>query len=101
VIPLQTRITLSGGNLFSVVGGIYGLTAKLPYTTHFTLADSIQITTFIGIALAILGSVLSEVLSKNNKEQFGIRVTQFTFIAFMLFHFVMKGYFLSLAIAST
>jgi hypothetical protein len=67
IIPLQPRITLCVGSLFAAVGAIYGLDAKIPYTTSFTLSDSLQMTTFAGIIFAIISSVVSDVLIKAGK----------------------------------
>lgn len=71
-----TTISLCTGALFAAVGGIYVMSSKLPYTTDFTFADAVQITTFCGIALAITGSVSAEVLLKLEQESRAARVNQ-------------------------
>jgi len=90
-IPQQPRITLIVGALFSAVGSVYGLSAKLPYTTEFTLADSLQITTFIGVALATIGSMASDVLRKNDRPILATRANQIMFGLFILLSFGLNG----------
>jgi len=93
-IPLQPRITLCVGSLFAAVGSMYGLDKKLPYTTEFTLADSIQITTFSAIALAILSSVISDILVKNGHPKFVSKIMKSIFLFFVIIHFGINGYLL-------
>ena len=90
-IPQQPRITLIVGALFSAVGSVYGLSAKLPYTTQFTLADSLQITTFAGVAFATIGSMASDVLRKNNHPVLATRANQIMFGLFILLSFGLNG----------
>lgn len=90
-IPQQPRITLIVGALFSAVGSVYGLSAKLPYTTEFTLADSLQITTFVGVALATIGSMASDVLRKNDRPILATRANQVMFGLFILLSFGLNG----------
>jgi len=97
-IPQQPRVTLIVGALFSAVGSVYGLSAKLPYTTEFTLADSLQITTFIGVALATIGSMASDVLRKNNRPILATRANQIMFGLFILLSFGLNGVMLTRAL---
>lgn len=97
-IPQQPRITLIVGALFSAVGSVYGLSAKLPYTTEFTLADSLQITTFIGVALATIGSMASDVLRKNDRPILATRANQVMFGLFILLSFGLNGLMLARAL---
>ena len=90
-IPQQPRITLIVGALFSAVGSVYGLSAKLPYTTQFTLADSLQITTFAGVAFATIGSMASDVLRKNDRPILATRANQIMFGLFILLSFGLNG----------
>ena len=98
VIPLQPRITLCVGALFSAVGSIYGLSAKIPYTTMFTLSDSIQITTFIGIAFAIISSVSSDILIKINQQKLQNKLMIVIWALFLFSHFGMNGYLIYTAL---
>ena len=97
-IPQQPRITLITGALFSAVGSVYGLSSKLPYTTDFTLADSLQITTFAGVAFAVIGSVASDVLRKNDRPILATRANQIMFALFLLLSFGLNGYMLARAL---
>ena len=98
-IPQQPRITLVIGALFSAVGSVYGLSAKLPYTTEFTLADSLQITTFAGVAFATIGSMSSDVLRKNGYPVLATRLNQFMFLLFILMSFGLNGMMLAKALS--
>ena len=98
-IPQQPRITLITGALFSAVGSVYGLSSKLPYTTEFTLADSLQITTFAGVAFAVIGSVASDVLRKNNRPILAAGANQIMFALFLALSFGLNGYMLIRALA--
>ena len=93
-IPQQPRITLIVGALFSAVGSVYGLSAKLPYTTEFTLADSLQITTFAGVAFATIGSMASDVLRKNDRPILATRANQVMFALFIFLSFGLNGFML-------
>jgi len=99
VIPQQPRITLITGALFSAVGSVYGLSARLPYTTDFTLADSLQITTFAGVAFATIGSMASDVLHKNNRPILATRANQAMFALFILLSFGLNGYMITKALS--
>ena len=85
-IPLQPRVTLCAGALFASVGGLYGLENKLPYTTAFTLADSIQLTTFISIALAITGSLIADITSKHELVKLRSILLKIVFSIFIIGH---------------
>ncbi len=97
-IPQQPRITLIVGALFSAVGSVYGLSAKLPYTTDFTLADSLQITTFAGVAFATIGSMASDVLRKNERPILATRANQAMFALFILLSFGLNGFMIARAL---
>ena len=93
-VQQQPRITLIIGALFSAIGSVYGLSAKLPYTTQFTLADSLEITTFAGVALAAVCSVFYDVLIKNEKPLLAISLNRIMFSIFLLSSFGLNGYML-------
>lgn len=97
VIPLQPRITLCVGAIFAAVGSIYSLNAKIPYTTDFTLSDSLQITTFIGIALAIISSVWSETLMKKGREKIQRKLMISIWCLFLIVHIGLNFYLINLA----
>lgn len=97
-VQQQPRITLITGALFSAIGSVYGLAAKLPYTTQFTLADSLQITTFSGVAFAAVGSVFYDVLMKNDKPVLAITLNRMMFGLFLLLSFGLNGYMLARAL---
>lgn len=59
---LRTRIGLCVGALFGAVGNAYIVARALPYTTAYSLTDSLQATTFGFIALATIVTVISEPL---------------------------------------
>jgi hypothetical protein len=98
IIPLQPRITLCVGSLFAAVGSIYSLTNKIPYTTNFTLSDSLQITTFIAIAFAIISSVLSDILLKSEKHAQQKYLMATIWLLFISTHFGINGYMLTSAL---
>ena len=98
-IPQQPRITLIVGALFSAVGSVYGLSTKLPYTTEFTLADSLQITTFSGVAFATIGSMASDVLRKNDRPILADRANKIMFGLFILLSFGLNGMMLYRALS--
>ena len=97
-VPLQPRITLCVGALFSAVGGIYGLASTLPYTTQFTLADSLQITTFTAIALAIVGSVASDVLVFQERKTLAAKISRAIFVLVIVTHIGINGVVLAFAV---
>jgi len=99
-VQQQPRITLIIGALFSAIGSVYGLSAKLPYTTQFTLADSLQITTFAGVALAAVCSVFYDVLTKNEKPKLAILLNRTMFSIFLLLSFGLNGYMLLNALSN-
>lgn len=90
-IPLQPRVTLCAGALFASVGSLYGLESKLPYTTAFTLADSIQLTTFISIALAITGSLIADITSKHNLVKLRSILLKIVFAIFIVGHLLVNS----------
>ena len=92
IIPLQPRITLCVGSLFAAVGTIYGLDAKIPYTTSFTLSDSLQMTTFAGIVLAIISSVASDILIKAGKVMMQINLMMAIWSLFLVLHIGFNAY---------
>lgn len=98
VIPQQPRITLIVGALFSAVGSIYGLSSQLPYTTQFTLADSLQITTFAGVAFAVVGSIASDVLANTGKLEKAALINKVMFLLFVLLSFGLNGHMINQAV---
>lgn len=99
-IQQQPRITIIVGALFSAIGSVYGLSAKLPYTTQFTLADSLQITTFVGVALAAVGSMFYDVFVKNGKPEFAMSLNRLMFAIFIALSFGLNGYMIINALNS-
>jgi hypothetical protein len=97
-IPLQPRITLCVGSLFAAVGAIYGLDAKVPYTTSFTLSDSLQITTFAGIILAIGSSVISDILVKTEKMVLQRNLMFTIWSLFFILHVGFNAYLISTSV---
>ncbi|MBF8273825.1 MAG: Neurotransmitter-gated ion-channel ligand binding domain protein [Magnetococcales bacterium] len=65
-ISTPLKITLGSAALFSAVGASYVLQSKLPMTTQFTLADSIQLTAFGVTALSMISSIIIENLLNEN-----------------------------------
>jgi|GEM_PF-1059553 len=86
VVPLQPRITLCVGALFAAVGAIYSMSAKVPYTTAFTLSDSLQITTFLIITLGIISSVVSDLLAHKGKETLRRQMMIVVWLIFISIH---------------
>lgn len=99
-VQQQPRITLIIGALFSAIGSVYGLSATLPYTTQFTLADSLEITTFAGVALAAVCSVSYDVFIKNDKPAFALILNRIMFGLFLLLSFGLNGYMIVSALNS-
>ncbi len=61
---LSARASLSLGAIVTSVGNKYVLDQILPNTSQFTLADAIQITTFVMITIAILSFILMDILAR-------------------------------------
>lgn len=61
-IPYPARATIFVGGIFSFVGNKYVIDQRLPLTSDFTLADGIQAATFMVLFVAILVSILLELL---------------------------------------
>ena len=58
VIALEVRITLGLGAIFATLGSIFNFVNEMPYTTRFTLADSLLLTTSLGIVTGITSALL-------------------------------------------
>ncbi|MFT5840539.1 MAG: putative membrane protein YeiH, partial [Flavobacteriales bacterium] len=86
------------GSLFAAVGAIYGLDAKVPYTTSFTLSDSLQITTFAGIILAIGSSVISDILVKTEKMVLQRNLMFTIWSLFFILHVGFNAYLISTSV---
>ncbi len=99
-VQQQPRITLIIGALFSTIGSVYGLSSKLPYTTQFTLADSLEITTFTGVALAAIGSISYDVFVKNKKHKQALILNRVMFIIFLTLSFGLNAYMILNALHS-
>lgn len=55
---LNSRGNLSLGAIFTSVGNKYVIDQRLPVTSYFTMADSIQIATFLLISITILNFII-------------------------------------------
>lgn len=60
--PYPARATIFVGGIFSFVGNKYVIDQRLPLTSDFTLADGIQAATFVVLFIAILVSILLEIM---------------------------------------
>lgn len=98
IITLQARITLCVGSLFAAVGAIYGLDAKIPYTTSFTLSDSLQITTFTGIIFAIICTLASDILIKNERLTMQRNLMKAIWCLFLILHIGFNAYLITTSI---
>jgi hypothetical protein len=67
---LNARASLSLGAIVTSVGNKYVLDQFLPFTTQFTLSDTIQITTFIMITIAVFSFIILDILAKRDKVYF-------------------------------
>lgn len=94
VIPLQPRVTLASGAIFSTIGSIYLLVNEMPYTTEFTLADSLLTTTSIGTVLSIISSFTTDVVCKTDKAALMYRLNKGLFVIFVVLHLGINGVFL-------
>ena len=93
-VAQPARTAIGVGSLFAAVGATYVLAAKLPYTTVFTLADSIQITTFIGVILSIICSILTDVSRPYGKIEHIIKVNRLIFGGFVVSALIINAYML-------
>jgi hypothetical protein len=67
--PYPARATIFAGGIFSFIGNKYTIDQKLPLITEFTLADSIQAATFVVLFLAIITSILIELLNTTPQKR--------------------------------
>jgi|AntRauTorckE5430_2_1112549.scaffolds.fasta_scaffold03546_3 hypothetical protein len=86
VIPLQPRVTLASGAIFSTIGSIYLLVNQMPYTTEFTLADSLLTTTSVGTVLCIVSSFTTDVVCKTDRAATMYRLNKVFFALFLGLH---------------
>jgi hypothetical protein len=86
VIPLQPRVTLASGAIFSTIGSIYLLVNQMPYTTEFTLADSLLTTTSVGTVLCIVSSFTTDVVCKTDGAATMYRLNKVFFALFLVLH---------------
>jgi hypothetical protein len=72
--PYPARATIFVGGIFSFVGNKYVIDQRMPLTAIFTLADAIQVATFIVLFVAILISIILELmkLPEDNHRKFSI-----------------------------
>lgn len=94
VIPLQPRVTLASGAIFATIGSIYLLVNEMPYTTDFTLADSLLTTTSVGTVLSIISSFSTDVVCKNGNAKVMYRVNKWFFAVFVVLHLGINTLFL-------
>lgn len=73
--PFPARATIFAGGIFSFIGNKYTIDQKLPLTTDFTLADSIQAATFIVLFLSICTSILTEQLNITPQQKHKLSYT--------------------------
>ena len=66
---MDSRLALSVGSLFAVIGNKYIIDSTLPETNSFTLVDTLHAITLFYIFLVMAVSVFTLNLIKNNKEQ--------------------------------
>jgi len=67
--PYPARATIFAGGIFSFIGNKYTIDQKLPLTSDFTLADSIQAATFVVLFAAIIVSIIIELLNKTPQQK--------------------------------
>lgn len=79
---MRTRLTLCIGAIFGAVGNTYVIDARLPDTTAFTLTDCLELTTFMMIIMAMIGTIVAEVLLKANRR---VLLRLFTYGFLLLF----------------
>lgn len=59
VLPLQPRINILIGSIFAAIGNKYVIDTNYPQAPSFSLADRIEMSTFVLIAIAFLVTVVS------------------------------------------
>jgi hypothetical protein len=67
----QARIGLCAGAIFAIVGTKYAVDSSLPPSTRFTLADSIEASTYATIVFALIVIVLLRRLAKRKPRLVG------------------------------
>lgn len=67
--PYPARATIFAGGIFSFIGNKYTIDQKLPLISDFSLADSIQAATFLVLFIAIITSIIVELIDKTPKQK--------------------------------
>jgi hypothetical protein len=74
---IESRLGLSVGALFAVIGNKYIVEASMPESTTFTLVDSLHAITMFFVLLIITSNTLSLKFAKNNKPQISKRLDHY------------------------
>lgn len=94
ITPLAPRVTLCNGSIFATLGSIFVLVNEMPYTTSFTLADSLLFTTSLGTVLAIISSLVTDRLRDSGWGNEIYLANKVVFVTFIILHFGINGSFL-------
>jgi len=94
ITSLDARVTLGTGAIFATLGSIFILVNEMPYTTNFTLADSLLFTTSLGTVFAISSSLVTDKLKESGWISLVYIANKCLFGLFIVMHFGFNGSFL-------
>ena len=85
---IDSRLSLSVGSLFAVVGNKYIIDSSLPESTTFTLVDTLHGITMIFVLLVVITSIYALKLTKSGQEKkanrFDLIMAQVLLVAYIL-----------------
>lgn len=97
---IESRLGLSVGALFAVIGNKYIVESSLPESTTFTLVDSLHAITMFFVLLIIASNTLSLKFVKNDKKEFSKKLDKiFSYSILILYILINLFYVLPPALA--
>ena len=95
---IESRLGLSVGALFAVIGNKYIVEASLPESTTFTLVDSLHAITMFFVLLIITSNTLSLKYAKNNRHDVSRKLDRFFSWTIMILYIIINLVLIYLAI---
>lgn len=95
---IESRLGLSVGALFAVIGNKYIVEASLPESTTFTLVDSLHAITMFFVLLIITSNTLSLKYAKNNRHDISKKLDGYFSWGIILFYILINLIFIYSAI---
>jgi hypothetical protein len=97
---MDSRLALSVGSLFAVVGNKYIIDSSLPETNTFTLVDTLHGITLFYILIVILSSVYSLRLIKTDRMKSAERSNRNTAVLSLVIYILLNTWFIYMAVFS-